>query len=203
VDYRGIGDEVGTGGFYGWLSEELVQLVNDLPQESKEAARVLGLPDASRLRLVLARDQVTERSPALLHGDLNPWNLVRREDIRDLTLIDWEMAVVGDPLYDLVRHLHLTPTSAEIRSRMFRRWEGALGAQYTKDWERDWHVYRRLEVIRSAYIDLDRLVTGVNLHTPNVRRAVDSYNVTLTVAAGYLGVTARPMAHLSLARVLA
>ncbi|MGJ3560120.1 phosphotransferase family protein [Streptomyces sp. INA 01156] len=53
---------------------------------------------------------MSHRKPSLLHGDLNPWNLVRRGDAFALTLIDWEMALVGDPLHDLVRHMHLTPT---------------------------------------------------------------------------------------------
>jgi len=201
VDYGQIDKRIGEGGFYPWLSKELVRLVEELPQESREVARVLGLPDAPVLGRLLARAHITERMPALLHGDLNPWNLVRRDDPPGLTLIDWEMAVVGDPLYDLVRHMHLTPTRPEIRWRMFRRWERILEPQYTKDWEQDWNVYHRLEVIRSAYVDLDRMVTGVDLHTPNVRRAVASYNITLTVAAGYLGVVARPMAHPSLARL--
>ncbi|WP_328933111.1 MULTISPECIES: aminoglycoside phosphotransferase family protein [unclassified Streptomyces] len=202
VDYRPIAPAIGEGRFYAWLSEQLAELVGDLPHESKRAARLLGLPDADRLHEMLSRHQVTERQPALLHGDLNPWNLVRRGDTHALTLIDWEMAMVGDPLYDLVRHMHLTPTQPEIRKRMFRRWSSALGAVYTKGWQDDWHVYRSLEIIRSAYIDLDRLVTGVNLDAPNVRRAVDSYDVTLAVATGCLGLPASRMATPHLTRAL-
>ena len=203
VDYGPIDPEVGRGGFYAWLCEQLVQLVGDLPKESKRVARLLGLPDAYRLREILGSEvTVTERTPALLHGDLNPWNLVRRGDAHALTLIDWEMAVVGDPLYDLVRHMHLTPPQPEIRKRMFSRWAGSLGAGYTKDWQKDWHVYRSLEIIRSAYIDLDRLVTGVNLDAPNVRRAVDSYDVTLAVATGCLGLPTSRMATPHLTRAL-
>jgi hypothetical protein len=123
----------------------------------------------------------------LLHGDLNPWNLVRDEQNRGLVIIDWEMAMIGDPLYDVVRHLHLTPHSAEIRQRMFDRWSARLGEQYTEGWEKDAHTYRWIEIVRSAYVDLDRLVTGADLDAPNVRRAVDSYAVTLSAARASLG----------------
>nr|WP_260859842.1 aminoglycoside phosphotransferase family protein [Streptomyces cupreus] len=203
VNYREVDPAAGEGRFYSWLSEQLVLLVADLPQRSQQLARLLGLPDASRLSQILARHQVSERRPALLHGDLNPWNLVRRSDELALTLIDWEMAVVGDPLYDLVRHMHLTPTRPEIRDRMFQRWAERLDPEHTADWQRDWRVYRWIEIVRSAYIDLDRLVTGASLDAPNVRRAVDSYAMTLAAAVGSLGLPSRPAANPYLARALA
>ncbi|MFF1444053.1 phosphotransferase family protein [Streptomyces sp. NPDC058295] len=190
--------------FCEWLKEQLIGLVRDLPKESLQLARTLGLPDERRLREILSRHRVSLRAPALLHGDLNPWNLVRRDDDRALTIIDWEMALVGDPLYDLVRHLHLTPTRPEIRARMFRRWEEKLPERYTRDWQKDWTAYRRIETVRSAYIDLVRLTTGAGLDAPNVRRAVDSYADTLAAAIAALGLptprTTNPYLELALAR---
>jgi aminoglycoside/choline kinase family phosphotransferase len=165
-------------------------------------ARVLGLPNAARLKEILSAHRVTPRSLSLLHGDLNPWNLVRRDDDLALTIIDWEMAMVGDPLYDLVRHMHLTPTRPEIRTRMFRRWERDLPSTHTKNWQQDRRIYRWIEVVRSAYVDLDRLVTGASLDAPNVRRAVDSYSMTLQAATASLGLPLRWQANPYLARAL-
>ncbi|WP_445049345.1 phosphotransferase [Streptomyces sp. SAS_269] len=204
VGYKELDPAAGEGDFYGWLSEQLVLLVEELPKESQQLARLFGLPDAGRLRQILARHTVSRREPALLHGDLNPWNLVRRADELALTIIDWEMAVVGDPLYDLVRHMHLTPTRPEIRDRMFQRWQKLLAPGHTVDWPQDWRVYRWIEIVRSAYVDLDRLVTGASLDAPNVRRAVDSYAMTLAAATASLGLpTRRPTANPYLARALA
>ncbi|MFE9450502.1 aminoglycoside phosphotransferase family protein [Streptomyces sp. NPDC006739] len=191
VDHSLLDPVAGEPDFYGFLSDQLVALVAGLPKESQQLARFLGLPDAARLREILARHRVARREPALLHGDLNPWNLVRRGDSLALTLIDWEMALVGDPLYDLVRHMHLTPIRPEIRARMFRRWEQALEPRFTRGWQRDWGVYRWIEIVRSAYVDLDRLATGASLDAPNVRRAVDSYAMTLAGATASLGLTPR------------
>ncbi|MGW1745489.1 phosphotransferase [Streptomyces sp. NPDC002092] len=202
VDYREIDPTVGQGVFYVWLTQELVDLVRSLPKESMKLARVLGLPDAYRLQELLSRHKVHRREPALLHGDLNPWNLVRRDDDRALTIIDWEMALVGDPLYELVRHIHLTPTKQAIRERMFGRWEKQLPAASTRNWRWDWRVYRGIELVRSAYIDLDRLVTGVGLDAPNVRRAVDSYGETLKAALAALGLPVPKTANPYLTRVL-
>ncbi|MER6083788.1 aminoglycoside phosphotransferase family protein [Streptomyces sp. NPDC001833] len=205
VDYTKLDPAAGAAGysFYSYLSDQLVLLVENLPKESQQLARQLGLPDAGRLRQILARHRVTDRRPILLHGDLNPWNLVRRDDAMALTIIDWEMAVVGDSLYDLVRHMHLTPTRPEIRDRMFRRWERLLPDAYTHAWQQDWRVYRWIEIVRSAYVDLDRLVTGASLDAPNVRRAVDSYAMTLAAAIASLGLPARATANPHLARALA
>jgi aminoglycoside phosphotransferase (APT) family kinase protein len=208
VDYGQVDPVADPPGFYGWLSDQLVALVAGLPKESQRLARFLGLPDAPRLREILARHRVTDRDPALLHGDLNPWNLVRRDDALALTLIDWEMAVVGDPLYELVRHMHLTPTRPEIRDRMFRRWENRLSQRFTRNWQEDWRVYRWIEIVRSAYVDLDRLVTGASLDAPNVRRALDSYAMTLAAATASLGLSSRGLpswrrANPYLTRVLA
>ncbi|SOD85591.1 aminoglycoside phosphotransferase family protein [Streptomyces sp. Ag109_G2-15] len=203
VDYRLIDPVTDWTGFYDWLSDQLVALVARLPQESLQLARFLGLPDAPRLREILARHQVAHRAPALLHGDLNPWNLVRRDDGLALTLIDWEMALVGDPLYDLVRHMHLTPTRPEIRDRLFRRWERRLPSEYTWNWREDWQVYRWTEIVRSAYVDLDRLVTGASREAPNVRRALDSYAMTLAAATASLGLAVPRRPNPYLARALA
>jgi hypothetical protein len=130
---------------------------------------------------------------------------VRREDGRGLTLIDWEMAMVGDPLYDLVRHMHLTPTLPDIRERLFTRWVKKMPEECTKGWRDDWRVYRWIETVRSAYVDLDRLVTGDSLDAPNVRRAVDTYAMTLKTATASLGLkvrsTANPYLALALPRV--
>ncbi|MFD9439214.1 aminoglycoside phosphotransferase family protein [Streptomyces sp. NPDC060006] len=192
VDFSELDPTAREADFHHWLSDQLVLFVAQLPSESQQLARAMGLPDATRLKEILARHELTFREPTLLHGDLNPWNLVRRDDSFALTIIDWEMAMVGDPLYDLVRHLHLTPTRPEIRDRLFRAWEKLLPATHTRDWRKDWRVYRWIELVRSAYVDLDRMVTGAGLDAPNVRRAVDSYAMTLRAATASLGLPLRP-----------
>ncbi|MFJ4473078.1 phosphotransferase family protein [Streptomyces sp. NPDC089424] len=168
--------------FHPWLADRVATMVAGLPERTLLAARRLGLPDAPRLAELLARHRVTPRRPALLHGDLNPWNLVRTDDPRHgtgLALIDWEMALIGDPLHDLVRHLHLTPARSEIRHRMFARWEERVGPEHSRGWQRDRRVYQLIEIVRSAYVDLDRIVHGMSLDVPAVRQAADRYAHTL------------------------
>ncbi|MEU6526219.1 hypothetical protein ABZ892_26145 [Streptomyces sp. NPDC046924] len=131
-----------------------------------------GLPDADRLRQILSRHEVSHRRPSLLHSDLDPWNPVRRDDAFALTFIHREAALVGDPLHGLVRHMHLTPTHPEVRERVFRRWGRGLPSECTRDGRKGRQVHRRLELVRSARVDLDRIVTGPSLDVPDVRRAL-------------------------------
>ncbi|MFL6110928.1 MAG: phosphotransferase, partial [Catenulispora sp.] len=109
-----------------------------------------------------------------------------------LTLIDWQMARVGDPLYDLARHMYLERSEPAIRMRMFDRWASGLDARYTRDHLKDYDVYHGLETVRSAYIDLDRQFTGAGAGTPYVNQAVESYENTLHAALRRLGVPGRP-----------
>ncbi|MFJ2392590.1 phosphotransferase family protein [Streptomyces sp. NPDC087843] len=201
VDCEQLAQDADGLDLYPGLRDELVHMVNGLPKPTRDLMRELGLPDGHRLGEILDRHTLVPRRPVLLHGDLNPWNLVRGGQ-GELVLIDWEMAVVGDPLYDLVRHMHLTPTRPEIRERLFSRWARVLPEDCTKGWREDWRVYRWMEVVRSAYVDLDRLVTGDSLDTPNVRRAVDSYAMTLADATAVLGLPGRGTANPHLARAL-
>ncbi|WP_406343825.1 phosphotransferase family protein [Streptomyces sp. NBC_00648] len=196
-----FGGEPRPEGFYGWLCARLAALVTRLPKETLELALVLGLPDAGGLRDILGSHEVSDRRPVLLHGDLNPWNLVS-DGPGGLTLIDWELAMVGDPLYDLVRHLHLTPHKSRIRRRMYERWAGRLGDDYTKGWAEDIKAYRRIEVVRSAYVDLHRLTAGAGLEAPNVRRALSAYQRTVMTAASALRLQGHQMANPHLAKAL-
>lgn len=193
VDCEELGSHTLGHDFWQGLRNELLRMVDELPKETLALARELGLPgNIRRLGELLDRHMVTPRRSVLLHGDLNPWNLVRRSGRTGLTLIDWEMAMVGDPLYDLVRHIHLTPTLPDIRDRLFTRWARTLPEDCTKGWHDDWRVYRWIETVRSAYVDLDRLVTGDSLDAPNVRRAVDTYAMTLASATASLGLGVKP-----------
>ncbi|WP_079023860.1 aminoglycoside phosphotransferase family protein [Streptomyces scabiei] len=183
-----FGGQTDATDFYRLLSDQLVEQVAALPVASRDLAQELGLPGAELLRKTLNSYQVTPRSQVLLHGDLNPWNLVRREgDEPSLAMVDWEAAMLGDPLYDLVRHMHLTPTPSRTRKQMFDRWQERLDEKYTRHWRNDERVYQRLERVRSAYVDLNRLVTRSSLDAPNVSRAVDSYAATLERAKAALG----------------
>lgn len=85
----------------------------------------LGLHDDlfKNLRKHLAG--LTPRPFCLLHADLHRENFILDPQNR-LWLIDWELAIVGDPLYDLATHLHLMRYPEPQERATVARWRMAV-----------------------------------------------------------------------------
>ncbi|MEU6098991.1 phosphotransferase [Streptomyces sp. NPDC047079] len=81
----------------------------------------LGLDDDSFRRLRKHVAGLTERPFCLLHADLHRENFVVDDEGR-LWTIDWELAMIGDPLYDLATHLHLMRYPSAQAALMVSRW---------------------------------------------------------------------------------
>lgn len=66
------------------------------------AGRRLGEPLRRRLTdLYFANHGIVEEAMRLVHGDLNPTNLLVDPDTGSIGIVDWEFAHVGTPLMDL------------------------------------------------------------------------------------------------------
>ena len=87
----------------------------------------LGVTPHTFQRYVECLPEVRSRPLTLLHGDLHRRNIVVRPD-GELFLLDWELALCGDPVYELATHLWLTgyPDSAQFDD-VVSRWKRAVG----------------------------------------------------------------------------
>ncbi|MFE9773872.1 phosphotransferase [Streptomyces sp. NPDC005931] len=65
---------------------------------------------------------------SLLHADLHRENFIVDPDGR-LWVIDWELAMIGDPLYDLATHLHLMRYPKRQEERVIARWRDAVESE--------------------------------------------------------------------------
>ncbi|OEV06225.1 hypothetical protein AN219_35250 [Streptomyces nanshensis] len=68
---------------------------------------------------------LTARPFCLLHGDLHRANFIVDNENR-LWTIDWELATLGDPLYDLATHLHLMRYPDDQRRKVTERWKTTM-----------------------------------------------------------------------------
>lgn len=69
--------------------------------------------------------RLSRRPFVLLHGDLHRENMVVRPS-GELFFIDWELAMRGDPVYDLATHLRLMRYPREQEAEVIRGWYEAL-----------------------------------------------------------------------------
>jgi len=81
----------------------------------------LGVGGESFVRLKKKMSGLRRRPFGLLHADLHRKNFV--VDSRgQLWTIDWELAMLGDPLYDLATHLYLMRYPEDQQRRMAAEW---------------------------------------------------------------------------------
>ncbi|MVO87986.1 phosphotransferase [Streptomyces sp. p1417] len=82
--------------------------------------------DRNSFQVLRDRVKGMESRPfTLLHGDLHRENFIVDPDDR-LWTIDWELAMVGDPLYDLATHLHLMRYPQDQADEVAHRWRLAV-----------------------------------------------------------------------------
>ncbi|MFG3254352.1 phosphotransferase family protein [Streptomyces sp. NPDC048172] len=123
-------------------------------------------------RLDSEAGRLTRRPFCLLHGDLHRANFIVGESLQ-LWTIDWELAMLGDPLYDLATHLHLMEYPADQEPAVVEAWRAAVSAELPEavaGLETDLPRYRAYKRIQSVYTDVVRHVRMLQSLPPSERR---------------------------------
>lgn len=129
--------------------EQFAELLADLGvREGALSAFERGLPE------------LTPRPSQLLHGDLH-WENFIVDDAGALWTIDWELALIGDPLYDLATHLHLMRYPPAQRREMIARWRRAVGEKAARGVEADLPHYLAYKRVQSVITDVIRGATSL------------------------------------------
>ncbi|WP_424879496.1 phosphotransferase [Streptomyces sp. SLBN-8D4] len=158
----------------------------------------LGVDGDSFDRLRKYVSGLKDRPFCLLHADLHRKNLVVDERGR-LWAIDWELAMLGDPLYDLATHLYLMRYPAAQERRMIRAWCEAVervcpGGSF--GWEEDLPRIRDFKKAQSVFTDVIRvslsLCEGAGFDWAGLPRAGRTLRRALANAAEPLGLDAVP-----------
>lgn len=104
------------------------------------------------------RPTLTDRPRTLLHGDLHRKNFIV-DRAGALWTIDWELALVGDPAYDLATHLHLMNYPKEQEQDVIARWERGVGPDASAGVRGDLPHYRAYKRVQSLCTDVFRAAT--------------------------------------------
>jgi aminoglycoside phosphotransferase (APT) family kinase protein len=128
---------------------------------------------------------------ALLHGDLHRHNVIVRRDDGELTVVDWELALWGDPLHDLAIHLVRMRYPADQRWEVVQRWRDAVRPETAAGLEQDLPVYVNYERAQSLFADTLRAARalaalGGRPPAAAVGAAVSRVRQALHLAAGPL-----------------
>ncbi|MZF90020.1 aminoglycoside phosphotransferase family protein [Streptomyces sp. SID5643] len=158
----------------------------------------LGVREESFAHLRKSVLGLRRRPFCLLHGDLHRGNLVVDGQGR-LWTIDWELAMMGDPLYDLATHLYLMRYPADQERRMTEEWcravEGALpGGSYGA--EEDLPLLLGFKRAQSVFTDVIRvslsLRDGPGFNWVALPQAARKLQRILAAGAGPLGLARTP-----------
>lgn len=115
---------------------------------------------------------LTGRPFCLLHADLHRENFVVDPGQR-LWTIDWELAMVGDPLYDLATHLYLMRYPEWQARVLTRRWVAAVEAVRpggSRGWRHDLPLLIDYKRAQSVFTDLIRAALSLGPEHDTGRR---------------------------------
>ncbi|WP_343243914.1 aminoglycoside phosphotransferase family protein [Streptomyces sp. SID13726] len=119
----------------------------------------LGVESESFIRLRKHVSGLRERPFCLLHGDLHRQNLIV-DASGQLWTIDWELAMLGDPLYDLATHQYLMRYPADQGRRMTQEWcrvVERIRPGSSRGWEQDLPLLLDFKKAQSVFTDVIRV----------------------------------------------
>ncbi|MGY3204757.1 aminoglycoside phosphotransferase family protein [Streptomyces sp. TE5632] len=149
-------DDGDTPGFAGRLLD-FARHVRERADASVDALyQALGVPANPCGPLSERADrELAQRPFRLLHGDIHRKNMIL-SDRAKLVVLDWELALWGDPLYDLADHLHKTVYTAADHQRIIAGWERAAPADCRVGSSAGLDFYLAYEEMKSALVDTVR-----------------------------------------------
>lgn len=136
----------------------LAHAYRDRHKDMEDLLDRLGAPADALDAFGRREHHLTDRPRTLLHGDLHRRNLIV-DRAGDLWTIDWELALVGDPLYDLATHLHLMGYQDDQEREVVARWRRAVGRRRSAGAHEDLPHYRAYKRVQSLCTDVVRATT--------------------------------------------
>jgi aminoglycoside phosphotransferase (APT) family kinase protein len=102
--------------------------------------------------------EVSERPAALCHGDIHQHNLIVDREGNIESIVDWELAVIGDSFYDISCHVNRSYYGSEQRDVFLHQYCSSIyGSSLNESHIKDAYMYLAIEYVRSAISDLYRL----------------------------------------------
>ncbi|MGH3694869.1 MAG: phosphotransferase [Pseudonocardiaceae bacterium] len=144
-----------TGGFPAVSLSGLTQQVYATSRDQYAPQfQDFGFPTEPLVLIEAAWSSLTRRPLVCVHADIHRKNMIIKNGTS--YFLDWELALWGDPVYELAVHFHKMGYAPAERDHVVELWQAALRPEYTAGWEHDLDVYLAHEQIKSAIVDTVR-----------------------------------------------
>ncbi|WP_327296705.1 MULTISPECIES: phosphotransferase [unclassified Streptomyces] len=163
----------------------------------QELFAALGVADGALGRLRERAAGLSERPFTLLHTDAHAGNLIVGPG-QELSLIDWELALYGDPVYEIAAHLgRMRYATGGRRRSALRAWRSAVAVSCPgalSGHRGALRVYLDFERLLSVYIDVIRLTLALphRAGPAELTATAERILVLLAAARGPLGLRRVP-----------
>ncbi|WJV47848.1 aminoglycoside phosphotransferase family protein [Streptomyces flavofungini] len=159
-----------SDGFLAWLIDFTEERVHRANRQRFDALfEGVGIRRHAMTEFKERAPRLHERPFCLLHTDVHRANIV--VDRKEIAVIDWELALYGDPLHDLATHLVRMDYDKEQHLRMRRRWVEAMTAagrpELTAGLDEDLPVYLDFEYAQSVFPDVMRAAIALPAQAPS------------------------------------
>jgi aminoglycoside phosphotransferase (APT) family kinase protein len=148
-DWPADGD---TAGFAHRLSRVTAEVYATFRDDYANVFARLGIPDAPLAPI--RWDSLSSRPFALVHSDVHRKNMILADG--RTVFLDWELALWGDPLYELAVHLHKMAYVPDERESLVSAWRRVMPPALLREWESDLATYLSHERVKSAVVDTVR-----------------------------------------------
>lgn len=138
-------------GFAALLSDVTSGVTTDFGPEFGILFRALGIPDDPLRAMYEAWPSLTRRPFRLVHSDVHRQNIILADS--SPVFLDWELALWGDPVYELAVHIHKMAYLDDELAVLLDGWPGMAGPAGARSWDRDLQSYLAHEKVKSAIVD--------------------------------------------------
>ncbi|MCW2900800.1 MAG: hypothetical protein JWO67_3065 [Streptosporangiaceae bacterium] len=145
-------DNGDTAGFARRLSEVTAGVYETFRDTYALVFARLGIPDAPLAPIHWGA--LASRPFTLVHSDIHRKNMILAEG--KTVFLDWELALWGDPVYEMAVHLHKMAYLPDERDSVLRGWQRVMPADLLRGWEPDLATYLSHERVKSAVVDTVR-----------------------------------------------
>ncbi|WP_182908084.1 aminoglycoside phosphotransferase family protein [Microbispora sp. H13382] len=157
-------EDADTARFARILSDITQRVYTRFREQYRSLFSALGIPNDPLAPILTRWSELTPRPFGLIHSDVHRKNMIL--SMGHVVFLDWELALWGDPVYELAVHFHKMAYQDDERQAVLDRWADAMPSRYIRGWEHDLDIYLAHERVKSAVVDTVRytqLITAGSL----------------------------------------